>query len=73
MAITISEIVEQELQTRRQVELAELLGVSQAAISRVRHGKRSGAARVALALLAAFPERRTDILEALGLAERPTP
>ncbi len=69
---TIAEILGDALRTMSAVELARLLGVSEAALSLIRSGQRSGLGRVGAALLAQFPERREEILRALGFTGRTT-
>lgn len=68
--MTIAGLLERAMMTMSGRELARTLGVSEAAIRAVRGGQRSGLGNVAAGLLAAFPEWRDEILDAMGFTRR---
>lgn len=70
MTTTIRDLLERAMMTMSGRELARRLHVSEAAIRAVRGGQRSGLGNVAAGLLAAYPEWRSEILEAMGFTGR---
>ena len=60
--MTFAELISRLQGDRTQEDMAYLLGISQAQLSRLRSMKRNPSLRIMSALLAAFPEQKGSIL-----------